>query len=319
MILTLEGPDGAGKTTLADAVETAFREVFPGREVVRLHAGPPDPPDRNAVEEYETGILRAMPADPEALLICDRWDIGEAVYGPILRGKSRLSGGQLLHVQLFLEGLGAKRVVLLPPWKTVLSRFKKRGDTLIDEDELWGIYEEYARLAPVLGCTVVRHAPPPPSFIEATLRNMRISAFRGEALSRCVPGYAGPLWPLKVLAGDVRSPNHQLPEHQELGWVSAFTPLTEGCALWLMNQLWDYAPRIMAEVGLLNTGEPGMDLAYADEVLGKPEWVALGHAAAGRLGKAGVPFTMAYHPQYVKRFRRNLPQTATYALELLDG
>ena len=75
--LVIEGPDGAGKTTLAQALCAsgyAYR-----------HEGPP-PPTVPALRYY-AGILARL----EQPTLLDRFHLGELVYGPIVRESRRSS------------------------------------------------------------------------------------------------------------------------------------------------------------------------------------------------------------------------------------
>lgn len=319
MLFILEGSDGSGKTTMAGALEDAYRLHYPQGEVLRLKAGPPDPPDRNAVEEYELGLLRQLPDNPASLVVCDRWNLGEMIYGPLLRQNRRLSRGQELHVEMFLQSLGAVKSVLSPKWDDVVKRFRKRGDDLIDETDLIHVYQWYRRAAQKYCYGIVQHSLPPPEWLRAKLTFAMSQSTLAARVSSVAPGYTGTLMPLRVLAGDVRSPKHQDPEHEKAGWVHAFTPAQNGCAMWMLDRMADWPSEVLRTTGMLNTGEPGMDLAQADQVLAKPRWVALGSVASIRLTEAGIPHLPMPHPQYVKRFKKNDETFDSYVRDLLDA
>lgn len=71
MMIVLEGGDKTGKTTLAKALVKVYGLRY-------LHFGPPGP---NAMKEY-TEALQAI----KQPTVCDRFFVGELVYGPMLRG-----------------------------------------------------------------------------------------------------------------------------------------------------------------------------------------------------------------------------------------
>lgn len=65
-VFVFEGPDGAGKTTLARAVADLINAEY-------LHASAPTV---HPLVEY------TAPLAMESSVVCDRWHIGELVYGP---------------------------------------------------------------------------------------------------------------------------------------------------------------------------------------------------------------------------------------------
>lgn len=118
-IVVIEGPDGAGKTTLAGLIA---REL---RYEVR-HEGPP-PPDRPPLQHYLERLYDAA----LSLAVCrgivlDRFALGERVYGPILRGDDRLGAEGWRVVRRELDGARAYRILCLPPLRTCLDVWHSR-------------------------------------------------------------------------------------------------------------------------------------------------------------------------------------------------
>src|SRR5215472_6713358 len=107
MLIVLERTDGAGKSTLMRAIRELHSDSFH-----ILDKGPPD--KRHILEQYERDLelLAGHAAHPDCLVICDRWHLGEMVYGPMLRGEARLNLAQFTHVEMFLEALGAVKVLV---------------------------------------------------------------------------------------------------------------------------------------------------------------------------------------------------------------
>lgn len=81
MFIALEGPDGAGKSTLAQAIADAT----PGTEIVHFSQLKQNPLDEYvyALEDYSPG--------KGGNLVTDRWHIGEDIYGPLYRGESGMT------------------------------------------------------------------------------------------------------------------------------------------------------------------------------------------------------------------------------------
>lgn len=317
MIIILEGPDGSGKTTQADAIDAQFRSYrYPDTDVFRLAAGPPDPPDYSPFDEYELDFLAAVPdAEADDLIICDRWSLGEAVYGPLLRSTSRLSPGGLLHCEMFFEARGALRWMMMPSAPILVKRLQQRGDDLIDTEDLTAIRQVYTYLAPRY-CYSQIHDQLDEMTVSLALKTALARAERFEDIDAAAPGYIGAQHPVMVLAGDVRST-----VLDEDPYTAAFTPARAGSAQYLMDALATSSRHIMKHAGILNTGEPGMDLGKAHEVLGYPQWVALGSHAAERLLEARIyGFQTARHPSYMRRFLSKDISPQEYAHSLMrDG
>jgi hypothetical protein len=296
MLIVIEGHNLAGKTTLAEEIKAAALDAA-GAEADIWHYGVPDPPDRDPLEEYELDFLREYPDDPGKLIICDRFSLGDLVYGPLFRGKARMTAGQALHVEMLLASLGACKIMMMASRREVIQRYEGRGDELVDLEDIMHEREMYAALG-----SWYRYARWPPAGSAQLGRMLRAVHDEAVAMSQLawnVPGYIGTRWPDAVLAGDVRggSPDDGT-------YVHAFTPAGPGSAEFLMGALDAYAPKVLEHIGILNTGEAGMHLDTAHSVLGRPKWIALGSAAARRLAAASqIPeFDIVRHPSHVRRF-----------------
>jgi thymidylate kinase len=117
VLILIEGADGTGKSTLAGRILDA---VGGG---TYLHASAPV---RHPLVEY-TEPLSREPAW-ERNIVCDRWHLGELVYGPRYRGKSGLTPEQFTAVDQFLDELGAVLVVLWDDIPRLLDRHAERGE-----------------------------------------------------------------------------------------------------------------------------------------------------------------------------------------------
>jgi hypothetical protein len=114
VILVLEGPDGAGKTSIGDAL---FARLSVRQHVFMVACGPPK---GDAMEEY-SGLVDCAVHNSEhgIATVFDRLHIGEMVYGPLLRGGSGVdlafaneldrrllaAGAVLVHVTASMEQL----------------------------------------------------------------------------------------------------------------------------------------------------------------------------------------------------------------------
>lgn len=295
MIIVLEGPDLAGKTTLARALCNAHNGPY-----FILKASAPDPPDRDPLEEYEEALGR-LPRGENCLVVLDRWCLGEEVYGPLFRGGSRFSPGGILHAEMTLSALGALKFLMLPPVEVLTARHQQRGDDDVSVDDLPHLHELFevtgSRYGYELLTDVIDDLGLTARVIlaRAGLRHDLATEIAGGA-----PGYVGTLQPSLVLAGDVRSGSER--EDTAPSWRPAFGPPSAGCARYLMDALAPHAEIVSWEAGILNTGEHGMSLVEADYLLGRPSWIAMGRKAEYRLSQAGIRCEYIPHPQWARRF-----------------
>jgi len=126
LIVVLEGPDFAGKSTLA-------------AQLVKLYDGPatvvsngPPPAEGSVLAFYEAQIADAG-ARP-GLTVFDRLHVGELIYGPIYRGESRITDAERLQMDGELDLLGACKVHVDASDSVLTQRFRgTRGDDLVHE------------------------------------------------------------------------------------------------------------------------------------------------------------------------------------------
>jgi hypothetical protein len=133
----LEGPDGTGKTTLAQhLVDTLGYQYH--------HEGLP--PGEDMLVYYAHLFLQKIKQGPT---VFDRLHLGEHVYGPIMRGRSKMQGLPGVRLmQMLIRGKGARALIALPDYQTVVSNWKKRhnAEYVKDEARLKAIYDAYLRL-----------------------------------------------------------------------------------------------------------------------------------------------------------------------------
>lgn len=137
MLVIIEGPDCAGKTTLADNMRR-----FTAAKI--LHRGPPED---DPFVEYTAELEDYRPEGLGKNVVCDRWHWGEMVYGPLLRGESKLSWDDFRKVEDFLLKRGAVVAFLWDMPSELEKRMKERGDDLVSAEMLESVavlYEEVA-------------------------------------------------------------------------------------------------------------------------------------------------------------------------------
>lgn len=138
MIVVLEGPDFAGKSTVAEALARQF-----GGSIV---ANGPPPPDVILRDHYLDQVYAAALADH--LIIFDRLHVGELIYGPIYRGASQLSEDDVMSIEHALNAVDALKVHVDASDDVLLERLHgPRGDDMVrDDDQLLSIAHQYRAL-----------------------------------------------------------------------------------------------------------------------------------------------------------------------------
>lgn len=321
MLIILEGPDGAGKTTLADhlanqimlndtsiiGIQGSNRALeMPRHQVAVMHKGPPT---QHPLDEYEVPLYAYRPGRQQHV-ICDRWHLGELIYPGFLNRKSLLDESTFWHIEMFLRTRGALLVHVDATDTELTARYLRNGDDLVDLPKIKAIgaaYHDALRVS-TLPIVSANHASTAQILARAALEES-IAA----PLSRFTT-YIGPRYPYLLLLGDTRNlKRKRLIDLPPLPLTPAFTtyPASSGHFLWsslLANVSRDY----LANVGVANACDvDDPDLLW--ETLGGPARVAMGAHAVMRVPQArGVP-----HPQWVRRFHHD--RGAMYAHQLITG
>lgn len=134
MIIIVEGPDGAGKTTLINKLLTQYPHAK------TYHFGAP--------AKGEDQLLRyALPMinSPDDMLIYDRSWYSEFVYGPVMRGVYELKEAHCRLLEALAKHHGGSHVFYLTaPIDILWERCQERGETYIPSKKcLQQISEEY--------------------------------------------------------------------------------------------------------------------------------------------------------------------------------
>ncbi len=135
MIVVLEGPDFAGKSALAARLAS-------GDSSFRIVANGPPPVGVDLASHY---LAQVRAARESGFTIFDRLHIGELIYGPRLRGESRLSQRGLELLEAELDEAPALKIHVDASDGDLIKRFRGlRGDDLITrEEDLLAIARDY--------------------------------------------------------------------------------------------------------------------------------------------------------------------------------
>lgn len=140
-IILLEGCDGSGKTFLANWLHDTY-----GYQIIKT--GPPVPGI-----DVTVSYLRALRAAIKvpSRTVFDRLHIGEAIYGPILRGEDRMGPEGMAAMERVIAKHNIKLIICSPPWNTLVAGWSSKDDLLKDEATLLTVQERYLEEADRFG------------------------------------------------------------------------------------------------------------------------------------------------------------------------
>lgn len=304
MLIILDGPDCAGKSSFAARLADALRHAEPDAKVTLLHRGPPD--GRHALDEYVTPLLDYRPERDEHV-ICDRWHLGEWVYPRVLDRPSTLDAAVFAYVELFLRSRGAFQVICTAPSQYLHDCGVARGDDRTELDRIDETSVQFAAAAtrtalPTVHLDVTSGATD--DQLDRVIGYANDEAWHAEPLSNLVT-YVGAARPTRLLLGDRRGPA-TTPLESHGSWP-AFVPRASTSGYYLLRTLTSEPLRVrthgtlLATVGVANACDVD-DPRQLWETLGQPLVTALGVNAQRALRRAHVPHSEAVHPQYQRRF-----------------
>lgn len=292
MLIAVEGPDGAGKSTFVELLRKLMIED--GRSPEVRHSGPPE---LWPVSEYELGTQDYRPGRGQDI-IYDRLHVGEQVYGPIYRGKG-MSPGEYEHVTAWLNRLGLVTIFVFPPIDDVRMNLIDRGDAMVKAEDLRAIFNGYTQqlFRYKLPHQTVARYPTKSDGLMALRLGARIEQMNADTAK--LNSFIGWRYPEVLLVGDTKS--SMAGEH-----VQAFVPWSGYSGAYLM----DAVLQRYVTWAAVNAHDDNVSEAYS---LIKPQTVVtLGAVADAECAHYAIPVTKhAWHPSYALR-RRGMP-VADYA------
>lgn len=320
MLCILEGPDGVGKTTLADQLAEYIRRHRPSDTVEIWRKGPPT---LHPLDEYVTPLIAYRPGTNHHI-ICDRWHWGEMVYPQVFGRASLMDSAMFTYVELFLQSRGALVVNVMRDLAATHRALRERGDDLVRPDQLPQIVSGYMGAvyrSRLTSCDVVvdsdvDRAVDPDAGLPGDITASYVIAegMRADLKARILnpfTTYVGSYKPRTLLVGDVRGPG----DKRALG--PAFMPYGATSGAFLLKSL-TVTQRAHA-LGIVN-GCDVDSLVDVVQAVAPAEIVALGRNAYDAC-KAQLPaattvqFGAVPHPQFVRRFHN--AHHEAYGFELL--
>ena len=291
MIILLEGPDKAGKTTLAQNLMTSL--VDTGKNVRLLRRGPIQ---NDVFTEYLRPLDDLIGKSADTIYILDRWHVGELIYGPLLRDESQLTLAQAAYLEMVLQSFGCYFMHYSQRVDRLEQRWDERPDSLIKREWLAIIHSKY------YGYTARK------IHWTTLIGNWDTYTFDVKYPSPLPGRYIGPIRPVVLLLGDRRNRSD---------YVWPFVPGRQTSGHWLMNALMAANINHM-QVGVVNASELSTEnLETLWYTLGRPPVVTLGKQAERAWGMTGLPDpTKLHHPQYMRRF--HFTQTQEYGQRIKE-
>lgn len=133
-VIILEGPDGSGKTYLANALSQVY-----GYRIVKTDR---PMPGENLFKTYTDALMEAL--RDHRPVVFDRHYLGESVYGPIMRGIDTLGDQGKALIERIVAARGVRLLICLPDFSQNLANWSgKAEDYLTKVDQLRKIYRAY--------------------------------------------------------------------------------------------------------------------------------------------------------------------------------
>lgn len=298
-----EGPDGAGKTTLAKA----YAELTGARYV---HFGPLPRVVNGLMRTYVEAMLPAVLGYQSVVL--DRSWLSEFPYGVAFReGRDRIGPVYVRMLERLAFRCGGVVVMCLPPKDVVLENYKrrKREEYLTSIKQLSSVYDMYTLLTLPQSTSAYQNSLPLVrySYVNYAGRsvyeivNHELLGIR-ECRSACHStniASAGCMGGSTVLVGESFAQHGNMDAWYQWPFAS-FSK--SGCSWWLTHQL--IRARITeGNLYWINADQP---LTHLNTTLHRI--IALGDVAADALTRqVQRPFERCHHPEYWSRFRSSEP------------
>lgn len=280
-IIILEGPDGAGKTTIAGKL----KKRDPTAKYV--HTGPPTRSNENLLVTYAQVLYDALCRKENTII--DRLHIGESIYGPIYRGRDLLGQEGQAVLRGIITQYGIIEVLCMPPLGTAKQNFKKNHEGSPESLRLYElVYQRYQNSVLVSG-----------GFFYNYCLDSEEGGLDSIAKSWLTPrsqiiAATGSLTPEFLLIGDVaNSKTLDLP-FMSLSGSSHFLYTS------LKQAGYDYSKLAFVNANRISGEENPIHVIH--ESLGSPEVICLGRTAQNAWN---TPSYHLNHPAHWLRFKSN--------------
>jgi hypothetical protein len=284
VITIIEGPDGAGKTTLAKyMMKVTAADLY-------VHCGPPKcPPFLEYFNIFQQVDNRHW--------VLDRYHLGERVYGPVYREEDGLGAARQRMLERALFSKQAIVVRCLPPLDVVIENWKARkavgGEMLDNVAQLIAVYEGFKNVKTMLPETTYDYTSDDLLGEISWLNTIRPETNLGPGAGHFRKGNT-------LIVGEQCGPKDitGLPFIGDAG----------SCSLWLAERLdeWNVNEHDLYWINALRPDGELESPAFIEELC--PEKIiALGKIAHRWCDKYGLTHVVVPHPQFWKRFHYHKP------------
>lgn len=293
MLIVIEGPDKTGKTTLAKAIAEQL-----GYEYKHFSA-----PKGSPADEYIDFLLKL-----KRPTVCDRFHLGELVYGPMFRGKAGITPLELVTIERVMR---LKQTILIH----AVTNMKLANQRLVHSTEHEAVdtrqniaaAQGFARVFPLTNAgPVIRYDGSSLDSINKIVDDLR--KIRQSLGTPAKYSGVGTITGSKVVfVGEQVNKN--------VTWRNL--PFDKGASSQFLFDIFQAAGVPEKAVYVCNADK----LTYQEVTNllhgGRVTFVTLGKKAARKLNSFGVLHYELPHPQFVKRFHYN--QKESYAAEIREA
>lgn len=285
MLVIIEGADKTGKTTLAKKIVEKF-----GYSYAHFAAPGPDPG-----REYADFLINL-----DKPTVCDRFYIGEQVYGPLLRGKSVISNLQKATIERLCRYRGAILIWANTPIEVAqerLAKSKEEDVTLKENESAWYMFRDIIKEIPITPMCAYDSSRTGAlekilSELDPVINTMR----QMSGLARYYCSGIGTIFGNKmVVVGESIN--------ERVTWVGK--PFDRGVSSEFLYSCMREANIPESRLYVCNadklTTEEAMFIRQGDT----EPWLALGEKAHQRLTDMMISHVWIPHPQYWKRFHNS--------------
>lgn len=292
MLIVIEGPDKTGKTTLAKAIAKKL-----GYEYVHFSA-----PKGSPADEYIDFLLKLKKPT-----VCDRFHLGELVYGPMFRGKAGITPLELVTIERLMR---LKQTILI---HAVTNMTLANQRLLVSKDH--EVVDTKQNLAAAEGFAEVfphTNAGPVIEYDGSSLDSIRniIAVLKNVRRSLNKPAkYTG--------IGTITGSKIVFVGEQVNGKVTwRGLPFDKGASSQFLLEAFQKAGVPEKAVYICNADK--LTLEEVDNLMrgGRTRFITLGKKAADKLSSFGILHHELRHPQFVKRFHYS--KKSNYAAEIRE-
>lgn len=292
MLIVIEGPDKTGKTTLAKAIAEQL-----GYEYKHFSA-----PKGSPADEYIDFLLKLRRPT-----VCDRFHLGELVYGPMFRGKAGITPLELVTIERLMR---LKQTILIQAVTNMMLANKRLVHSTqheaVDTKQNLAAAEGFAKVFPLTNAgPVIRYDGSSLDSIQKIVNDLRkIRQSLGTPAKYSGIG--------TIIGSKIVFVGEQV--NKNMTWRNL--PFDKGASSQFLLDIFQAAGVPEKAVYICNANKLTQQ-EVSNLMHGRTVFVALGKKASDKLSSFGIRHSELPHPQFVKRFHYS--QKSSYAAEIREA